>query len=98
MATMGGARALDKEAEICSLEVGKNADMIIIDVDTPNIQPKFDPYYQVAFSTYPGNVLTTIVGGKFVMRDRVIQTVDMQKHYAEWAPILKKVQDRGLEL
>ena len=98
MATMGGAKMLDKEAEIGSLEVGKKADMIIIDVDTPNMQPQFDPYWQVAYSTYPSNVLTTIVDGKFVMRDRVIQNVDMKKHYAEWGPIAKKVQDRGLEM
>ncbi|RYE47538.1 MAG: amidohydrolase [Hyphomicrobiales bacterium] len=98
MATMGGAKALDKEAEIGSLEVGKKADIIIIDVDTPNMQPRFDPYYQVAVSAYPSNVLTTIVGGKFVMRDRVIQNVDMDQHYAEWAPIVQKVQDFGLEL
>ena len=98
MATMGGARALDKEAEIGSLEVGKKADMIIIDVDTPNMQPQFDPYWQVAYSTYPSNILTTIVNGKFIVRDRVIQTVDMQKHYAEWKPITQKVQQSGLEL
>lgn len=62
------------------------------------MQPQFDPYWQVAYSTYPDNVLTTIVDGKFVMRDRVIQNVDMKKHYAEWEPIAKKVQDRGLEM
>lgn len=98
MATMGGARALNKADQIGSLEVGKKADMIVIDVDTPNMQPKYDPYYQVAYSTYPSNVLTTIVNGKFVMRDRVIQTVDMQKHYEEWKPITSKVQKFGLEL
>ena len=98
MATMGGARALDMEDQIGSLEVGKDADMIIVDVDTPNMQPQFDPYWQLAFSTYPSNVLTTIVNGKFVMRDRVIQTVDMAKHYAELKPIADKVQARGLEM
>lgn len=98
MATMGGAKMLDKEKEIGSLEVGKKADMIVIDVDTPNMQPQFDPYWQVAYSTYPNNVLTTIVDGKFVMRDRVIQTVDMKKHQSDWEPIAKKVQARGLEI
>jgi cytosine/adenosine deaminase-related metal-dependent hydrolase len=98
MATMGGARVLDKEDEIGSLEVGKKADMIIIDVDTPNMRPQFNPYYQVAFSAYPSNVVTTIVNGKFVVRDGAIQTVDLAKHYAEWEPILEKVQARGLEM
>ena len=98
MATMGGARAVDMEDQIGSLEVGKKADMIIIDVHTPNMEPQFDPYYQVAYSAYPNNVLTTIVNGRFVMRDRVIQNVDMAKHKAEWEPITKKVQEFGLEL
>lgn len=98
LATMGGARALDKEDEIGSLEVGKKADIIIIDTDTPNMQPKLDPYWQIAFSTYPNNVLTTIVNGKFVMRDRVIQNVDMEKHHEELRAIATEVQAFGLEM
>lgn len=98
MATMGGARALDKEDEIGSLEVGKKADIIIVDTDAPNMQPQFDPYWQIAFSTYPSNVTTTIVNGKFVVRDGKIQTVDLAKHYEELKPIAAQVQAFGLEM
>lgn len=98
MATMGGARALDQEDEIGSLEVGKKADVIIVDVHTPNMQPQFDPYWQLAYSAYATNVVTTIVDGKFVMRDRDLVNVDLAKHYAEFNPVAERVQARGLEM
>lgn len=98
MATMGGARAINKADELGSLEVGKKADIIIIDTNTPNMQPQFDPYWQIASSAYPSNVVTTIVNGKFVVRDHKIQNVDLQKHYAELKPIADEVQALGLEM
>ena len=91
MATMGGARALDMEDEIGSLEVGKKADIIIIDTQAMNMQPMYDPYATIAFSAYPENVRTTIVDGKIVVRDRVVENVDMAAHREEWAEIVKSV-------
>ncbi|MEH6592272.1 MAG: amidohydrolase [Halioglobus sp.] len=93
MATMGGARALDMEDQIGSLEVGKKADIVIVDVHAPNMQPAYDLYANLAFSAYPENVQTTIVNGRIIVRDRVVQTVDMDAHQIEWMPITRRVAD-----
>jgi len=91
MATMGGARALDMEDRIGSLEVGKKADIIIIDTHAVNMQPLYDPYATLVFAAYPENVRTTIVDGNIVVRDRVLENLDMADHEKEWAKIMESV-------
>ena len=91
MATMGGARALDMEDQIGSLEVGKKADIIIVDTHAVNMQPMYDPYATIAFSAYPENVRTTIVNGKIVVRERVPENVDMAAHQREWSALMQSV-------
>jgi cytosine/adenosine deaminase-related metal-dependent hydrolase len=98
MATMGGARALDMEERIGSLEVAKRADIIILDSRAANMQPMYNPYAMVAFAAYPENVLTTIVDGRVIVRDRVVQNVDLEAHAAEWATIVKSVAEFALTL
>jgi len=91
MATMGGARALDMEDEIGSLEVGKKADIVIVDTQAANMQPNYDPYATLAIAAYPQNVRTTIVNGEFVVRDRELMKVDMEAHRKEWKALTEKV-------
>lgn len=93
LATMGGARALDMEDQIGSLEVGKKADIVIVDVHAANMQPLYDPYATIAFAAYPENVRTTIVGGKIVVMDRVVKNVDMARHAREWQGVMKSVAE-----
>ena len=91
MATMGGAKALDMEQEIGSLEVGKKADIIIVDTDAANTQPNYDPYATIAFTAYPQNVTYTIVDGKVIVEKGILRTVDINEHNKEWIPLTKKV-------
>ncbi len=91
MATMGGARALDMEDRIGSLEVGKQADLLVVDVDAPNMQPNYDAYATLAFAAYPENVRTTIVAGRVVVEDRQVLTVDLEAHRREWDALTAKV-------
>lgn len=91
MATMGGARALDMEDRIGSLEVGKKADIVIVDVHAANMQPVYDPYATLAIAAYPGNVRTTIVNGEIVVEDRVLKKVDMEAHQKEWKALTERV-------
>ena len=93
MATMGGARALDMEEQIGSLEVGKKADIVILDVHAANMQPNYDPYATIALSAYPGNVRTTIVNGEIVVRDRVLMKVDEENHWREWKALTDRVAE-----
>ncbi len=91
MATMGGARALDMDDEIGSLEVGKKADIIIIDTDAVNTQPNYDPFATIAFAAYPQNVTYTIVNGKVIVENGILKTIDSKEHNKQWIPLTKKV-------
>lgn len=93
MATMGGARALDLEDQIGSLEVGKKADIVILDARAPNVQPIYDPYASIALSAYPQNVRTTIVNGEIVVLDRVLKQVDLDAHWKEWEALTGRVAE-----
>ena len=79
MATIEGARALHLENETGSLEPGKKADIIILDLDAPNAVPMYDIYAQIAYSLKANDVKTVIIGGRVVMRDRKLLTVDEQQ-------------------
>jgi 5-methylthioadenosine/S-adenosylhomocysteine deaminase len=83
MATIDGARALHMEKEIGSLETGKKADLIVIDLDEPNAVPMYDVYSQIAYSLKGSDVETVMIGGRVVMRDRKLLTVDEQAAMAK---------------
>jgi 5-methylthioadenosine/S-adenosylhomocysteine deaminase len=76
MATIEGARALHMEKQIGSLEPGKKADLILIDLDEPNAVPMYEVYAQLAYALKGNDVETVIIGGRIVMRDRKLLTVD----------------------
>lgn len=76
MATIDGARALGLENEIGSLEVGKKADIIIVDLDKPHLCPVHDIYSTLAYSANGSDVETVIIDGNIVMEDRKVLTMD----------------------
>jgi len=76
MATLEGARALHMDKEIGSLETGKKADLILIGLDAPNAVPMYDVYAQLAYALKGSDVETVIIGGRVVMRDKKLLTVD----------------------
>jgi 5-methylthioadenosine/S-adenosylhomocysteine deaminase len=76
MATIEGARALHMEKEIGSLEVGKKADLTVISLDEPNAVPMYDIYAQLAYALKASDVETVVIGGRAVMRDRKLLTVN----------------------
>jgi len=76
MATIDGARALHMEKEIGSLEAGKKADLILISLNEPNAVPMYDIYAQIAYSLKASDVETVVIGGRVVMRERKLLTID----------------------
>ncbi len=76
MATIDGARALHMEKEIGSLEPGKKADLIVIALDEPNAVPMYDIYAQIAYALKASDVETVMIGGRLVMKDRKLLTVN----------------------
>src|SRR3954462_5759 len=76
MATIDGARALHMDKEIGSLEAGKKADLVLISLHKPNALPMYDVYAQIAYSLKASDVDTVVIGGRVVMRDRKLLSVD----------------------
>jgi 5-methylthioadenosine/S-adenosylhomocysteine deaminase len=76
MATIGSARGLGLEKEIGSLEGGKKADVIIVDMQKPHLTPKLDVVANLVHYANGNDVETTIVDGEILMDKRVIKTVD----------------------
>lgn len=76
MATIRGARALHLENLIGSLEVGKRADIVIVDFDNINQIPLYNVYSHLVYATKADSVNTVIIDGKIVMRERRLLTLN----------------------
>ena len=76
MATINGAGALQLDHLIGSLEVGKRADLIVLDADSPSLTPNFNPHTTIATSVTRADVVHVLVDGKVVVRDRKCLTID----------------------
>src|SRR5882672_9368972 len=76
LATIRGAQALHMEKQIGSLETGKRADIVIIERDSLNQIPLYNVYSDLVYATKAWDVLTVIVNGRLLMRDRKLMTLD----------------------
>jgi 5-methylthioadenosine/S-adenosylhomocysteine deaminase len=76
MATREGARALGLEAEIGSLEPGKRADVIVVELDRPHLTPGPDPYSTLVYAARGTDVRATIVDGEVLVRDARLVRLD----------------------
>ena len=76
MATIEGARALGLAAKTGSIEAGKEADWIAIDLDGPHAQPLFNVYSQLVYTLKASDVRDVMVRGRLLMRDRQMLTLD----------------------
>ncbi len=73
LATIGGAEALGMDKCIGSIEVGKLADVVLVETKSVNMQPIFDYYSVLVYSANPSNVDTTIVNGQILVRNKQLQ-------------------------
>jgi 5-methylthioadenosine/S-adenosylhomocysteine deaminase len=92
LTTINGAKVLGID-DIGSLEQGKKADLIIIDLDKPHLVPLYNPYSHLVYAASGGDVSTTIINGKIIMRDRKILTVDEEEVMREVKKIAKRVKE-----
>ena len=76
MATVGGAEALGLETEIGSLEVGKSADLIVVHAEASNMLPVYNEYAAIVYAMNSKNILSTMVGGEWLMKNRQLLTLD----------------------
>ncbi len=88
MATIDGARALGLEDQIGSLEVGKKADVILIETQQPHLVPVWMAPQRVAYQVTGHDVDTVLVDGKILMEGRKVKTVNETR-------ILREAQREG---
>ncbi len=98
MATIGGARALNLDTKIGSLEKGKLADIIIFETKSPNMLPNYEPHATIVWQAHPGNITATIVNGKIIVENKLLKTYDLKKNYKEIKEISEDITIFAKEL
>jgi len=84
LATLGGARALGLDAEIGSIEVGKKADLAVLDLSGPHAQPESaDLVSRIVYSARASDVRHVIVNGKVVVKDGGLRTAKVEEIHRE---------------
>ena len=91
MATINGAKALGIGESMGSLEVGKKADIVLIDLSKPHLKPLHNIYANIVYSARGSDVDTVIVDGKILMENRQVKTLDEQA-------IMEKAEKTALDL
>lgn len=83
MATINGAKAIGLESSIGSLEVGKKADFVTIDMWRVHLQPYFSPVSAVVYSVTGRDVELVVMDGKEVVRGGMLQTMNEEEVWME---------------
>ena len=95
MATINGAKAILQENEIGSLEVGKKADLIIVDPHSIGSLPLHDPVSNLVYAMHSSNVQSTMCDGKWIMKDRKILVVDEEEILIEAQKMAESIRKRA---
>ena len=91
MATINGAKALGLDNKIGTIEEGKLADIIIIDINDVKIKPVNDLISQIVYNVKGNNVETTIVNGKILMENHKLNNIEEQSIYNECEQIINRI-------
>ncbi len=98
-ATIGVAKALGLEKRIGSLEKGKRADLIIVDLNSPHLVPFYNVYSQLVYAANGADVETVIIDGRIVMKNRKLLTLDEDTVMQEAKKLaLKILESKKIEL
>lgn len=91
MATINGAKALGLDREIGSIEEGKKADIILIDLNTEITNPVGSVFSDIVYNAKGSNVSHTIINGKLLMEDREIKDIDKYEIFRKCKEIIKRI-------
>ncbi len=91
MATIEGARALGMEDITGSLEPGKKADIIILDVHKPHLTPMYNPYSHIVYAARGNDVSHSIIDGQLVMENRKLLTLDIEE-------IMERAKEKAIKV
>jgi 5-methylthioadenosine/S-adenosylhomocysteine deaminase len=93
MATIDGARALGLDAITGSLEIGKKADIIVVDTRKPHLTPMYHPASHLVYAVGGSDVSTTIINGRMLMKDRQLLAMDVEEVMGEAHEIAAEIRD-----
>jgi 5-methylthioadenosine/S-adenosylhomocysteine deaminase len=88
MLTINGAKALSMDHKIGSIEVGKQADIILIDINSAHLTPMYNPYSHIVYAAKDSDVKTVVINGKIIVKDQVVlgqdfnEIRDIANHYS----------------
>ena len=91
MATLGGAKAIGMDALTGSLEVGKQADIIVIDMNKPHLTPVYNEYSHLVYAASGADVHTVVIAGRPVLENRRLLTIDEADVMAQVRKISKSI-------
>ena len=92
MATIAGAKAIGLGKEIGSLEIGKQADVIIIDTRKPHLFPMYHPVSHLVYSASGSDVRDVIVAGRMILKDRKLLSLDMEAVYEKVDAVCRQIR------
>lgn len=92
MATIQGAKALGMEKETGSIQVGKKADLAVLNLNTPSMMPGNDLLAGLCYSANGSEVELVIIDGKITMENGKVLTMDEERVYAEVSRICRKLK------
>jgi 5-methylthioadenosine/S-adenosylhomocysteine deaminase len=95
MATIDGARAVGLSSEIGSLEVGKKADLTVVNLRTPHSAPALKPVSNLVYTCRAADVRTLVVDGEVIMEDRKVLTMDESEVIAHAQEIARRMVSRS---
>ena len=92
MATINGAKALELEKELGSIEEGKIADIIILDLNKETCQPMGNVFSDIIYNAKGSNVETTIINGKILMENRKISNINEEEIFQKCKEIIERIK------
>lgn len=98
MLTIGGARVLRMDDKIGSLEAGKRADIIILDMNQPHAHPVYNIYSLIIYSLRGSDVETVMVDGRLMVQDRKLVTLDLDRLYDKVDALARQISEASTTL
>jgi 5-methylthioadenosine/S-adenosylhomocysteine deaminase len=95
MATLDGYRAIGWDKDLGSIEPGKKADLILLDIDRPEFVPTYNYVYSIVYAANGDCVDTAIVDGRILMENRELKTIDLDEVRAHCRELAPKLVERA---
>jgi 5-methylthioadenosine/S-adenosylhomocysteine deaminase len=92
IATIGGARVLGMADRIGSVAPGKEADIIVVDMRKPHLTPLYHPFSHLVYAARGADVVTSIIGGRIVMKERCLLQMDLAAVMTEVRQIAARIK------